>query len=137
MYGEKLLCIGDCRFDFQAVSHNTVKLHQPFNIFVGHLCYKFSVEIAKSFAISLTFSKNGYPTQSGLGTLQHKKLKQRLVVGYQFSTLLIILFHIHLVSSAPTTASVYYILHNHNIYSILQIYGKIMSILFKNKRYSL
>ena len=115
LYGEQQPCIGDRRFDFQTVSHNAVESHQPFDVFIGHLRHPLGIEIAKGFAIPLALPENSYPAQSGLGALQHEKLEQRLVVGHQFSPLPIMVFHIQLVGSAPAAASVYDVLHNHNV----------------------
>lgn len=120
LHGEEQPCIRDRRSDFQAVFHNAIELHQPFDILVGHLRHPPGIEITKGFAVSLTLPEDSDPTQPGLGALQHKKLEQRLVVGHQFSSLPVMVFHIQPVGSAPTAAPVYYILHNHNICHTLQ-----------------
>ena len=62
LYRKEQLCIRNGGFDFQAVSHNTLKLHQPFDIFVGHLRHPRGVEITKSLAISFTLLQDGNPT---------------------------------------------------------------------------
>ena len=75
LYGKKLPCIGNGRFDFQTVSHNAVKQHQPFHIFVSHECHLPGIEIAEGFAVSFPLLEDGYPAQSGLSTFQYKKLE--------------------------------------------------------------
>ena len=117
LHGEEQPRIRDGRFDFQPVFHDAVEVHQPFDIVIGHPRHLPGVEIAKGLAVALPLPENRYPAQPGLGTLQDKKFEQRLVVGHQFPPLLVMVFHIQLVGSAPAAPSVYHVLHNHNVYN--------------------
>ena len=109
----KVLTIG-----FRSGKNDAVRVHQPFDIFVGHPGHPFGIEIVKGFAVSFALAEDRYPAQSGLGALQHEELEQRPVVGHGFSPLFVVVFHIQSVGSAPAAASVYHILHNRNKFSM-------------------
>ena len=111
---EEQPCVRDRSLDFQPVSHDAVRVHQPFDIFVGHSGHPFGVEIAECLAIPFALAEDRYPAQSGLGALQHQKFEQRPVVGDGFAPLFVVVFHIQFVGSAPTAAAVCQILHNRN-----------------------
>ena len=117
LHGEEQPRIRDGRFDFQPVFHDAVEVHQPFDIVIGHPRHLPGVEIAKGLAVALPLPENRYPAQPGLGALQHEEFEQLPVVGHRSSPLLVVVFHIQPVGSAPTAASVYHILHRRPVWN--------------------
>lgn len=113
LQGEKQSGVCDGRCDFQAVSDDTVKLHEPFDVFAGHLRNPCGIEIAKRPAVSLPFPEDGEPVQSGLGAFQHEKFEQCPLVRDGFSPFLIVVLYVKRVCRAPAAAAVDQILFRH------------------------
>lgn len=106
--------ISDGSAQYPQTASDAQRPHQSFAPLVRHRSCKRLYGIPRAF-------EDCDPAQSGLGTLQYKKLKQRPVIGHQSSPLLIVVLHIQFIRSAPAATSVYYILHTYNIYTSAKI----------------
>ena len=72
--------IADRGLNLQPIADNTSILKQPTHVTGIKSSNFLGIKLGKSPAIRLTLLQNGFPTQSGLGPIEHNELKELLIL---------------------------------------------------------